>query len=207
MGAPMRPRSVTKRRASGSNVSMIRDFALASDLELLRACHTDEAAFAVFYRRHERVVAGYLMRRTGRPDLTADLTAEVFAAAYLAAPRFRAGPEPAGAWLLGIARNKLRRSLRRDRLESSARERLGIERIVVSDESLAAVAGAGGEDLLALVGDLPSEQRDAVTGRVLDELGYRELAERLGVTESNARQRVSRGLAAIRRRSQQPGGG
>jgi len=95
----------------------------ASDAELLKLSHSDADAFAVFYRRYERLVAGWLIRRTGRPELAADLTAEVFAAAYLAAPRFRDGPEPAGSWLLGIARNKLLHSLRRERAETSARER------------------------------------------------------------------------------------
>ena len=77
----------------------------ASDAELLRLSRSGEEPFAVFYRRYERLVVGWLMRRTGRPELAADLTAELFAAAYLAAPKFRDGPEPAGAWLLGIARN------------------------------------------------------------------------------------------------------
>jgi hypothetical protein len=59
----------------------------ASDAELLGRCHADERAFALFYSRYERLVAGWLMRQTGAAELTADLTAEVFAAAYLAAPR------------------------------------------------------------------------------------------------------------------------
>ena len=108
----------------------------ASDAELLKLSHSDADAFAVFYRRYERLVAGWLIRRTGRPELAADLTAEVFAAAYLAAPRFRDGPEPAGSWLLGIARNKLLHSLRRERAETSARERLAIGQIKYTNRAL-----------------------------------------------------------------------
>jgi hypothetical protein len=52
-----------------------------SDEELLAATATDADAFAVFYRRHLRSVLAYLIRRTGRPDLAADLAAETFAAA------------------------------------------------------------------------------------------------------------------------------
>jgi len=111
----------------------------ASDYELLRSARSDEDAFGVFYRRYERLIAGWLVRRTGRPDLAAELTAEVFAAAYLAADRFRDRPEPAAAWLLGIARNKLLKSLRRERAEATSRRRLGIERIAVADERLAAL--------------------------------------------------------------------
>jgi RNA polymerase sigma-70 factor (ECF subfamily) len=73
----------------------------ASDYELLRRSRSGEEPFAVFYRRHERLVVGWLVRQTGRPDLAADLTAEVFAAAYIAAPRFRSGPRAGGRMAFG----------------------------------------------------------------------------------------------------------
>ena len=39
--------------------------------------------------------------------------------------------------------------------------------------------------------------RDAVRLRVVDELPYRDLAQRLGISETAARVRVSRGLSAL----------
>lgn len=183
------------------------DLADASDSELLSLSSSSEEAFAVFYRRYERLVAGWLVRRAGRADLAADLTAEVFAAAYLAAPRFREGPEPAGAWLLGIARNKLLRSLRDQRAESSARRRLAVERIELTDESVAALEELRDTGALELLEELPDDQREAVRARVIDELPYDELALSARVSPEVARKRVSRGLAALRRRFEQEGGG
>ena len=177
----------------------------ASDFELLRLSRIDDEAFAVFYRRYERLVVGWLMRQTGRPELVADLTAEVFAAAYLAAQKFRDGPEPAGAWLLGIARNKLLRSLRRERAERSALGRLGVDRIEVSDEHLAAVESLRDCDVLDLLEDLPEDQREAVRRRIIDELDYTELAASAQISPAVARKRVSRGLASLRRRFDQQG--
>jgi RNA polymerase sigma-70 factor (ECF subfamily) len=185
---------------------MHRDLVAASDFDLLRLSGSSDEAFAVFYRRYERLVAGWLMRRTAQPELAADLTAEVFAAAYLAAPRFREGPEPAGAWLLGIARNKLWRSLRDHRAESSARGRLGVQRIELTDETLAALEELRDWGALELLEELPAEQRDAIRARVIDELDYDELASSVHVSPSTARKRVSRGLTALRRRFEQDGG-
>ena len=47
-----------------------------SDEELLAATAARPEAFAPFYRRHLRPVLAYLLQRTHRPDLAADLAAE-----------------------------------------------------------------------------------------------------------------------------------
>jgi RNA polymerase sigma factor (sigma-70 family) len=188
-------------------VAVHTDLENQADIDLLRLSRSREDAFAVFYRRYERLVAGWLMRRTGRPELVADLTAEVFAAAYLGAERFRDGPEPAGAWLLGIARNKLLRSLRRDRTEASARRRLAIERVAVSYDSLAAIEELRGIGVVELLEQLPDDQREAVRARVLAELDYEQLARANAISPAAARKRVSRGLGVLRRRLEEEGRG
>ena len=48
----------------------------------------DARAFAAFYRRFEDAVLGYFLRRVGRADLAADLTAETFARALEGRSRF-----------------------------------------------------------------------------------------------------------------------
>lgn len=178
----------------------------ASDFELLRLSASSEDAFSVFYRRYERLVAGWLMRQTGRPELAADLTAEVFAGAYLGAARFRDSGEPAGAWLVGIARHKLLHSWRRDRTEASARRRLAMAHVELCDESLAAIERLGSCRLVELLDGLPVDQRDAVRARVIDELDYEQVASIARVSPAAARKRVSRGLAAMRRQFDQTGG-
>jgi len=159
----------------------------------------DPDAFAAFYRRHERAIAGFLMRRTGRADLAADLTSEVFAAALLS---WRAGAGPGtheAAWLYGIAQHKLIDSHRRGRVEDDARRRLGMRPTPLDDESLRAIEALTAETpALELVAELPDEQRAAITGRVIDERPYPELAAELGLSEQVVRKRVSRGLARLR---------
>lgn len=99
-----------------------------SDEALLEAAaRGDDDAFAAFYRRYVPAVTGFFLRRVGDGELAFDLTAETFAAVAAGCGRFRAGEAPAGAWLFGIAANKLRESLRRGRVEADARRRLGLE--------------------------------------------------------------------------------
>src|SRR5436190_11303916 len=106
-------------------------FETLDDAALLAGTATHPEAFAVFYRRHVRAVLAYARRRTGRPDLALDLTAEVFAAALEGSSRYRRRGDSAAAWLYAIARNKVADSARRGRIENSARRRLGIEPMVL----------------------------------------------------------------------------
>jgi len=174
-----------------------------TDGELLSAVvRGDGASFATFYRRHLPTVVGFLLRETGDREASADLTAEVFAAVFLVARRFRARDAgSARPWVLGIARNKLLESRRRGRVEDRARRRLAFEPEVLDDDDLERVdelAAAAGQPVLELVEQLPERQRDAVRSRVLDERGYSEIARQLNCSELVARQRVSRGLARLR---------
>jgi DNA-directed RNA polymerase specialized sigma24 family protein len=78
-----------------------------TDGELLVATACDPEAFATFYRRHVRGVLAFFRRRVGSAEVALDLTAETFAAALEASPRYELRPEPARNWLYGIAWNKL----------------------------------------------------------------------------------------------------
>ena len=170
------------------------------DDQLLARSTRDPAAFGTFYERHERLVLGYLMRRVGDPELAADLAAETFAAALVAARRFRSDGAPASAWLVGIARNVLAGSARRAQVEDRARRRLGMEPIALDDELLARIERLGGDARVeALLARLTPVQSDAVRARVLEEQDYAGIAARMRCSESVVRQRVSRGLAALRR--------
>lgn len=165
------------------------------DDELLARSRRDPTAFGAFYERHERLVLGYFVRRLRDPELAADLAAETFAAALLAARKFRGDGAPASAWLLGIARHVLLGSLRKSRVEDKARRRLGMQPIPLDDELLERIARIDTESLLARLGP---DQAAAVRARVLDDEGYGVIAARLRCSESVVRQRVSRGLARLR---------
>jgi len=169
------------------------------DEALLAATPREPAAFGAFYARHEDAVLLFFLRRTRSPELAADLAAETFAAALVAAGRFRPGPAPAAAWLFGIARHTLAMSARRGQVERRARQRLGLPPLLLDDEALERVAAVedDGRALEALAG-LPAEQRRAVEARVLQERDYAEIARELRCSEAVVRQRVSRGLRTLR---------
>jgi RNA polymerase sigma-70 factor (ECF subfamily) len=164
-----------------------------SDTELLNA---DGVAFAAFYRRYERLVLGWLIRATRDVEVAADLTADTFASAWVSRRSFRG--DVAAPWLLGIAHNKLRMAARGRHRERAAIERLGILAVVVAPEQTRELERLF-TDADVWLASLPEAHRAAVVARVLDDEEYAVIAERLGMPEPVIRQRVSRGVAALRR--------
>jgi RNA polymerase sigma-70 factor (ECF subfamily) len=87
----------------------------------------------------------FFRRRVPSAELALDLTAETFAAALEASPRYKPRPEPARGWLYGIAWTNLNEARRRGRSEDTARCKLGMAPLALGDGGIAqieAVAGA-----------------------------------------------------------------
>lgn len=168
-----------------------------TDAELLRDS-ADGAAFASFYRRHVSTVYGWFQRRL--EWAASDLTAETFAQAWLSRRRFRDERDGSALpWLLGIARNVLRDSARRDRIETKAREKLGLPLDLAADDGYTHVEErlSPRQALADAFEGLPDHERQALELRVIDELPYPEVADRLAIRPAAARLRVSRALRRL----------
>jgi RNA polymerase sigma-70 factor (ECF subfamily) len=156
--------------------------------------------FGVFYDRYVRTLLAFFQRRTGNPEIAADLTAETFAAAMVARKRFRPREAGAAAWLFTIAHHKLSDYRRRGRAEGRMRERLGMEPVPVGSEDAELIRWLGEEVAVQIIEELPVEQREAVRAHVLEDRGYAEIARDERVAEATVRKRVSRGLRLLRDR-------
>jgi RNA polymerase sigma-70 factor (ECF subfamily) len=176
---------------------------MKSDAQLIDAAQNDPDAFGELYRRHARAVHGFFRSRAPQ-EAAGELTAETFAQAALSMRRFR--DEAGGSalpWLYGIARNLLRRYLTNERVETRARERLGMPLrtyeldIEAANERLDAERFAPA--LTVALDSLPPGQRQALQLRVVDDLPYEQVASSLGCSEVAARIRVTRALGTLSR--------
>jgi len=174
-----------------------------SDAALLADRATPDESFSLFYRRHVRGILAFCAHRGLSAHDAADVTSEVFVAALT--QRYRFDPaisDTAEPWLFGIARNVANSKTRRSDRERSAHERLRLHVPTVSPDDVIEYAELRSDvdRALAMIADLPPDQRAAVIGRHLEDSTYVELAELHGVSEDVIRQRVSRGLASLRAR-------
>lgn len=176
----------------------------------LRLCRRDPMAFEIdtatleeLYRAQARGLLVYFTRRCYDAQLAVDLVGETFARAFARRRRFRgASVVEAEAWLWAIARNALRDALRRGRVEREALRRLGVQTPQLAEDEIARVEQlAGVSDLRTAIAQaldaLGPAQREALRLRVVLELDYPAVAERLGVSQQTARARVSRALRAL----------
>jgi RNA polymerase sigma-70 factor (ECF subfamily) len=174
-----------------------------TDADLLLAARTDPQAFRQFYDRYAVWVRSWFQRQTGSETAALDLTAETFAQAWRSVKRFRDEADGSGApWLFGIARNLLRQYHKHNRIETAARNRLGLPLAFADcedydrvDERIAATAL--GPALHVAVQELPVPQRRALELRVVQQLSYDEVAGQLGCSQNAARLRVSRALRTL----------
>ena len=162
------------------------------DSELLVAARTSADPFGVFYERHVAAVLAFFRPRTPGLEEAFDLTAETFAAALAAVPRFEPGPQPASAWLFAIARHKLSESLRKRRVQDEARRALAMQPIELDDDAIELLE-VSATPALELLETIAPEQRDAIKAHHFDERAYADIAAELRCSESVVRKRVSRG--------------
>jgi RNA polymerase sigma factor (sigma-70 family) len=155
------------------------------------------------YLREREPLLMYLIRRTADAEIALDLWAETFAAAVEGARGFRGTTDAeAAGWLYGIARRQLAQFYRRGKIEQRAMQRLRLERPEAAVDLVGELERRAGmhdlrRELAAALAELSPGVRNAVHLRVIEQVGYPDVAERLGISEAAARARVSRGLAAL----------
>jgi RNA polymerase sigma-70 factor, ECF subfamily len=174
---------------------------MRTDATLLAQAQTDARAFRELYDRYAEAIHRFHLGRSRARDAALDLTAETFAQAWLSRARFRDIADGSAApWLFAIAHHVLVASVRRQRLERSACERLGLLTAADRVEATAEPSELWLEGLDEAFADLAPDVQQAIRLRVLDDLAYEDVAERIGSSPGAARVRVHRGLAALRNR-------
>jgi len=159
----------------------------------------DPEAFDDIVRRYYPALLAHARRRLFDDRLAEDAVQEAFLKAYRALPAF-SGEFRLGAWLHRIMSNVCNDEGARRSRETQANERwaalvdpdqAGPEEYGERDEIRARVAAA--------VNELPPSYREALVLRDVMDYEYADVATAAGITEDNARARVSRARAALRR--------
>ena len=160
----------------------------------------DDEAFAELVREYRPQLLGHARRKLGCPEAAEDAVQEALVRALRAMPRFN-GNYLVGPWLHRILSNVCSDEGNRQRREGEKTERYASnDRALNPPPSIEDELGLDIDDaeLADAVDNLSEQYREALMLRFVDELSYEEVAARAGVSEENARARVSRARNAVR---------
>ena len=160
---------------------------------LIEAAQRDPLRFAELYENNFERVYAFVAYRVRDRDEAQDLTAEVFHQALAGIQRFEWRGIPFAAWLLGIAA----------RIVADRWALLGKRQEVPADEMEQAGIDAAIEQramLFQLVDALPTDQRQVINRRFVDQRSVRDIAHEVGRSEGAVKQLQFRALQTLRNR-------
>jgi RNA polymerase sigma-70 factor (ECF subfamily) len=157
-----------------------------------------EGALEDAYRRFGRTIHTFARRAVG-PEVAAELTQDVFVAAWRASDRFDPKQGSLAGWLIGITRHKVVDSLRQQERALARIERAGTlaDRPPAVDREIDTLA----ERLLLADGLrlLRPETREVVELAFHSDLTHEQIAARTGRPLGTVKAQIRRSLAALRR--------
>jgi RNA polymerase sigma-70 factor (ECF subfamily) len=171
----------------------------ASDAVLAaRLACGDPGALDPLYRRHKGIVYRFAMLWSGSPAVAADVTQDVFVHLLTRAADYDAARGPLSPWLLGIARNFVRRRTgTREFADGDDADALAPHEPGTPETAL--IARAEIESLRRAIAALPPHYRDVLVLVELAERSYAEVAGICGLVLNTVRSRLFRARALLAR--------
>jgi RNA polymerase sigma-70 factor (ECF subfamily) len=168
------------------------------DEELMaRIAGGDRDAFAALYRRRRPDVYRFALHVGGSEAVADDVAQDVFMTVIHEAVRYRPGRATVVAWLLGIARNHVRRALQRRPTESLPDDDAKGALAVDADPLAGLARQQHVARLRRAILELPVAYREAVVLCDLQELSYADAAASLRCAIGTVRSRLHRGRALL----------
>jgi RNA polymerase sigma-70 factor (ECF subfamily) len=173
------------------------------DALLKRSAKGDELAFAELYRRHQAPLFRFAVRMTGSSWAAEEIVQDVFMTLVREPKKYDVHRGTLGAFLYGVARNRIMKYLERTPRNFSLDEagEAGRESHPQLHEQMTPARWAElrerREQVRAAVLELPSEFREAVVLCELEEMSYDEAACALDCPVGTIRSRLHRGRALL----------
>ncbi|MGD1848220.1 MAG: RNA polymerase sigma factor [Salibacteraceae bacterium] len=172
---------------------------IAQDKEWIEAAKSDPARFEPLYNKYHEAIFRFVYQRLNDQEQAFDVTSQVFLKALTNLHRYEFRGLPFSSWLFRIAisevnklfkQNKAKRTVNIDSLQLK-----GLLEEMESDEN---------EDRLRLMIDaiagLKPEELTLVEMRFFEQRPFKEIADILQLSESNAKVRLYRILERLRKR-------
>ena len=191
-------RSLAKKQGMNSSDKTVSEQALQEEWARIQAAQTDPSAFRPIYEQYYESLFRFVYSRILDEHLTVDIVSQVFLKALQKLPNYAFKGVPFSAWLYRIALNEISYYYRQNNkrrvvsLEDHSLESLWTD----MDEK---ATNTDIEPMIQALDQLTSTDLQLVELRYFEKRPYREIAELLEITENNAKVRLHRILARLKR--------
>ena len=163
-----------------------------TDADLVQlAAAGDEEAFLILYRRHEGAVFRYALHMSGQREIAEEVTQDVFVALLGGLRHYTGERGPLQGYLIGMARNHVRRYLAQIAVPAEAPEPCVLPDL---DEQQQLAA------LRAAILRLPLHYREVVVLCDVEDFDYAQAAAHLGCAVGTVRSRLHRARRILQAR-------
>ncbi|HXX99491.1 MAG TPA: sigma-70 family RNA polymerase sigma factor [Candidatus Limnocylindrales bacterium] len=173
------------------------------DALLRRSAKGDEDAFLLLYRRHQAPLYRFALRMTGNSWAAEEIVQDVFMTLIREPKKFDPERGALGAFLYGVARNRIMKHMERTPRDLSLDAKAEAEpaSLKLASQEMTPAQWAEfrerREQVRAAVLELPVEFREAIVLCELEELSYEQAASILECPVGTIRSRLHRGRALL----------
>jgi RNA polymerase sigma-70 factor (ECF subfamily) len=164
----------------------------------IQAAQENPARFRPLYDRYFEQIFQYIFNRTQDEETCADLCSQVFLKAIQRLSDYTFRGVPFSAWLFRIAANEVAQFYRHSkkmRVVSVEESSLGLMLDEMEEDDLEAYRGL----LVPALDELKEGDLEIIEMRFFEQRPFKEIADVLGITESNAKVRTYRVLERLKK--------
>jgi RNA polymerase sigma factor (sigma-70 family) len=179
-----------------------------SESELLNNIKKNPAEFSEVFKLYYKPLFGYILRRTGNFNETADIAAETFLKAFTHINKFSYKGISIKVWLYRIATNEVNLYFRNKQRHDSTFERIEIEnrnlfenylqedREILEKELL---KHEQFNEILKILKTLPIKYQEVISLKYFEGKENKEIADILDIKEGTLKSLLSRGIEKLRK--------
>ncbi len=190
-------RTLAKNEPMGVFRKTVSEDAVLGEWAEVQAAQRDPALFRPLYDRYFEPIYRFIFRRTGDEELAADLCSQVFLKAMQKLDGYNYRGVPFSSWLFKIASNEISQHYRQ-----TQKTRI----VSVEDTDLTSVMDEVEEDdselhklnLVKVLDTLDQKEMQLIEMRFFEQRPFKEIADVLGMTESNAKVKTYRILERLK---------
>ncbi len=177
---------------------------IITDNTLLTAiAQRDQGALSTLYDRYARIIYAIAFRSLRSAEESEEVVLDVFAQVWRIADRYDPCKSRGDTWIFMLARSRILDRLRKlqSRTPSSG-EVVDIAEIQVASSSVdpidAAMVSERREQVIAVLGQIPNEQRLVLELAYYQGLSHSEIAKKTGISLGTVKTRIRLGLTKLR---------